>query len=110
MVGYIIKKEMKMAKPMMIEVGSLLTEGDIFIGDAKKFAPTAGGVTEEWTGDFAQVRHQDQDRIATLLHVDEGFWEVFASVDVNGDVVEFILKKSKVDTKVPSEIPTVLKV
>ena len=86
-----------MVKKIEIEVGSLLSDGSIFIGNAQNFQPIGFGVTEDWVGDFAVVRNSGEVRVGTLMKVGEGEWDVTAMCGEDGEVEAFVVKPLGLD-------------
>ncbi len=97
-----------MSKVEIREVGSILSTGHLFIGDPESFQPTVG-VEEDWSGEWAQVRAGGR-RVATLLKVEEGEWEVSCLVGDEGEVVEYVLRFRPEEEEKPPEPPEVLKI
>ena len=59
-------------------------DGGLFVGDPKKFQPTKSGVIEDWDGDIAHVRGENNEIIAALIAFNKRNFTIDADVDKNG--------------------------
>ena len=75
-----------------IEVGQIETAEYISILNPEFFSPRTG-VTEEWTGDIAQVIDGDRQKLATILKLGMGVYTVSALVDSEGEITSVNIRK-----------------
>ena len=76
----------------VLEIGQVETAEYISILNPEFFSPRTG-ITEEWTGDTAQVIDGDQQKLATILKLGMGVYTVSALVDSEGEITSVDIRK-----------------